>query len=137
MKCKIKETFNIRPDVLEEKIVMYLKKNAYRITEKGLGYIIFTEDEYSERRIARSDFHTRMGEGKFVFSYSACDETNVELIYLTSVTFFAVLVMLQCAFGIYANDFIMPIVMSLFLILPILFRIFYLNQHVFVEIVEC
>ena len=63
MKCKIKETFNIPPDVLEEKIVMYLKKNAYRITEKGLGYIIFTEDEYSERRIARSDFHTKIGEG--------------------------------------------------------------------------
>lgn len=136
-KYKIKKTLNVQTDVLEEKISRYLTKNSYRITERGLEYIIFVEDEFSDRRKSRSDFHTRIGEGKFVFKYSADHETNVELIYLTSVSYFAVLVMLVCAFGIYTNNIVMPIVFSFALTLPILYKIFYLNDRVFKEIMEC
>ncbi|WP_184550907.1 hypothetical protein [Mucilaginibacter sp. FT3.2] len=136
-KYKIKKTFNTQTEVLEEKISIYLRKNSYRITERGLGYIIFVEDEFSDRRKSRSDFHTRIGEGKFAFNYSADHETKVELIYLTSVSYYAVLVMLVCAFGIYTNNIVMPIVFSLALTLPILYKIFYLNEHVFKEIMEC
>nr|WP_068893334.1 hypothetical protein [Pedobacter panaciterrae] len=85
----------------------------------------------------RSDFHTRIGEGKFVYNCSVDNETTVELIYLTSVSYFAVLVMLVCAFGIYTNNIVMPIVFSFALTLPILYKIFYLNEHVFKEIMEC
>ncbi|MBB6237000.1 hypothetical protein HDC90_001617 [Pedobacter sp. AK013] len=134
-KYKIKKTLQIEADLLEEKINRYLIKNSYRITERGLGYIIFVEDEFSDRRRSKSDFHTRIGEGKFVFN-SINHETIVELIYLTSVSYFVVLVMLVCAFGIYTNNIVMPILSSFALTLPILFKIFYLNEHVFKEIME-
>ena|GEM_PF-3096358 len=136
-KYKIKRILKTRPEVLEEKVTNYLTKNSYRITEKGSGYIIFIEDEFSDRRISRSDFHTRIGEGKFVFNYSAENETSVELIYFTSVVYYVVLIMIVCAFGIYTNNIIMPIVFSIVLTAPILYRFFYLNEHVFNEIMEC
>lgn len=137
IKLKIKEILKIQPDVLEEKINTYLIQNSYRIVEKGSGYIIFIDDEFSDRRRSRSDFHTRIGEGKFQFNYSAEQETAVELIYLTPTSHYIFLVMLFSAFGIYVGNFIMPIVISLFLTLPILWRIFYLNEHVFNEIMQC
>jgi hypothetical protein len=136
-KYKIKKKLKIQADVLEEKINKYLIKNSYRITERGLGYIIFVEDEFSDRRKARSDFHTRIGDGKFVFSYLTDHETSVELIYLTSVSYFAVFVMLACAFGIYTDNLVMPIVVSFALTLPVLYKIFYMNEHVFKDVMEC
>lgn len=136
-KYKIKRVLKIRADVLEEKNNSYLTKNSYRIIERGLGYIIFVEDEFSNRRKFRSDFHTRIGEGKFVFNHSVDHETSVELIYLTSVSYFAFLIMLVCAFGIYTNNIVMPIVFSLALTIPIVCKIFYLNERVFKEILEC
>lgn len=136
-KYKIKKTLKIQADVLEEKINKYLTKNAYRITERGLGYIIFIEDEFSDRKKSRSDFHTRIGEGKFVINHSVDHETSVELIYLTSVSFIAVIIMLVSAFGIYTNNIVMPIVFSLVLTLPVLVKILYLKEHVFKEITEC
>lgn len=136
-KYKIKRVLKIRADVLEEKINSYLTKNSYRIIERGLGYIIFVEDEFSNRRKSRSDFHTRIGEGKFVFNHSVDHETSVELIYLTSVSYFAFLIMLVCAFGIYTNNIVMPIAFSLALTIPIVCKIFYLNERVFKEILEC
>jgi hypothetical protein len=135
-KYKIRKTLNIETDVLEEKISTYLAKNSYRITERGLGYIIFVEDEFSDRRKARSDFHTRIEQGKFVFNYTPDNETNVELIYLTSVSYFVFLVMAVCAFGIYTNNIVMPIVFSFALTLPFLYRMIYLNDRVFKEILE-
>ncbi|WP_413669587.1 hypothetical protein ACEN9X_06310 [Mucilaginibacter sp. Mucisp86] len=137
IKHKIRRTLQVPADVLEEKVSKYLTRNSYRITERGEGYIIFTEDEFSDRRKSRSDFHTRIGEGKFVFNYTGNQETSVELIYLTSTSYYAVLVMLVCAFGIYTNNIIMPIVFSLALALPFLYKTIYLNEHVFNEIMEC
>lgn len=137
IKHKIRRIFQVPADVLEEKISRYLTRNSYRITEKGEGYIIFIEDEFSDRRKSRSDFHTRIGEGKFVFNYIGNQKTTVELIYLTSTSYYAILVMLVCAFGIYTNNIIMPIVFSLALALPFLYKIIYLNEHVFNEIMEC
>ena len=137
IKLKIKRKFKIQPDILEKKINTYLLANSYRITERGRGYIIFVEDEFSDRRKSRSDFHTRIGNGKFVFNYVADDETFVELIYFTSVSYYVVLVMFFCVFGIYTNNFIMPIVFSFALTIPVLTKIGYLNERVFKEILEC
>ena len=136
-KYKVNRTINLPLEILDNKITIYLKTNSYRIVEKGLGYIIFVEDEFSDRRKSRYDFHTRIGEGKFIFNYLTDNETSLELIYFTSLTYFAFLVMLVCAFGIYLNVIIMPIVMSCILTLPIMVRILYLNEHVFAEIMEC
>jgi len=135
-KYKIKRTLHIRAEVLEEKISTYLNKNSYRITERGPGYIIFMEDEFSDRKKSRSDFHNRIGEGKFVFNNSVDQETSAELIYLTSVSYYMFLVMLFCAFGIYTNTIVMSIVSSFALAIPILYKILYLNVHVFEEIME-
>jgi len=136
-KYKIKETLQVRFEALEEKIETYLKNNSYRITARGNGYIIFVEDEFSDRRRARSDFHKRIGEGKFVFKYLTDDETSLELIYLTSFSYYMFLVMCVSAFGIYLNTVIMPIVMSMALALPFLLKIGYLNAHVFDEVMQC
>lgn len=136
-KYKVERSLKMQVDILEEKINIYLTKNSYRITERGSGYIIFVEDEYSDRRKFRSDFHTRIGEGKFVFNCMPDHETSVELIYLTSVWYYVILVMLVSAFGIYTNNIIMPMVFSLVLTIPVLYKIFYINEHVFKDIMEC
>ena len=137
LKYKIKATLAVRFGVLEEKIDTYLQNNSYRITERGQGYIIFAEDEFSDRRKSRYDFHNRIGEGKFVFKYLTDEETSVELIFLTSLSYYMFLVLALFAFGIYLNTIIMPIVMSTALTLPILLKIFYLNEHLFNEIMDC
>ena len=135
-KYKIKKTLNIRSEVLEEKIRTYLTKSSYRITEIGPGYIIFIEDEFSDRKKSRSDFHNRIGEGKFLFNNSADGETSAELIYLTSVSYYVFLVMVVSAFGIYTNTITMSVVSSFALAIPFLYKILYLNVHVFEEIME-
>jgi hypothetical protein len=137
LKNNIKITLKMRPDALEEKINTYLVKNSYRITERGQGYIIFVEDQFSDRRKSKSDSLTRIGEGKFKFAPTAEGETNVELIYFTSISSYIFIVMLVSAFGIYTNNIIMPIIFSIVFTTPILFRIFYLDGHVFKEIMQC
>ncbi len=134
---RIKKTFNSCTEILEKKINTYLEKNFYRVTERGPGYIIFVEDEFSNRRKARSDFHTRIGEGKFVFKNLTDREASIELIYFTYTSYYVVLVMVACALGIYINNIAMPIVFSIALAIPILYKIFYINEHVFAEIMEC
>ena len=136
LKLAIKKQIKIKPDVLEEKINNYLKNNFYRIVEKQAGYIIFVNDEYSDRKRARSDFHTRIGKGKFEFSYSSDQETSATLIYFTSLSYYFFLIMASSAFGIYTNNIIMPVVFSFVLAVPYVYRIMYLNQHVFNEILE-
>lgn len=133
---KIKGIINTETSVIEKKINAYLLNNSYRITERGSKHIIFTEDEFSDRRRSRSDFHTRIGGGKFLFGEKTDDGTCVELIYFTSISYYMVLVMLVCAFGIYTKNIIMPIVFSIVLAMPILYKIIYLNEHVFKEIQE-
>jgi len=136
-KHKIKTTLNVSVDVLAVKIEAYLTKKAYKITESSSGYISFTEDEFSDRKKSRSDFRTRIATGKFIFRRSANNETCLELIYLTSMTTYVVIVMLVCLFGIYTRNIIMPIVFAVFLTLPLLFKIVYQDEHVFKEIMGC
>ena len=136
-KYKVKRELKVPIDVLEERINCYLIKKAYKITEKGPGYLIFTEEEFSDRRRTRSDFHTRIGNGKFVFKSTGDDGTSLEFIHLTPLFEFFVLVILVNIGGFYLKTFIMPTVMSLFLTIPILYRIIYLNEHVFKEIMVC
>jgi hypothetical protein len=137
VKLNIKRKLQLEPSVLEEKIYNYLKMNSYRITERGSGYIIFIDDKFSNRRKSRSDFHTRIGEGKFEFNCLDRHETSVQLTYFTSFSYYVFLVMLSSAFGIYTNNIVMPIVFSLVLTIPVLYRIYYLNLHVFEEVMKC
>ncbi|MEJ2881847.1 hypothetical protein [Pedobacter sp. GR22-6] len=136
-KYKIKKSLKIDPKVLEEKINTYLLNNHYRIVERAPGYIIFMEDEFSNRRQSRSDFHNRIGEGKFIFTEKTDDGIYLELIYLTSLSYYIVTVMLVTTFGVYTNNIIMPIVISLALTTPILYKIIKVNERVFKEILEC
>lgn len=133
---KIKRTVDISLIELENKIYTYLRNNSYKISEKGTGYITFVEDELSNRRRSRSDFHTRIGEGKFIFHEDTNGNTKVELKYLTSINYYLSLVGLTLAFGIYTRNIIMPIIFSIVLATPILFKIFYLNEHVFDEVMS-
>ena len=136
-KRKVIRTLKVQPDVLEKKIEKYLTDNLYRIIERGAGYITFVEDEFSERRRSRSDFYARIGDGKFIFDYTAeKDETSAQLIYFTSLSYYFMIVVPLSAFCIYAKNIVMSIVFSAFFALPILFRVIYLN-NVFVDIMEC
>jgi hypothetical protein len=134
IKRAIKCQFELSPDVTEEKIKNYLKKNFYRVVEKGPGFIIFIDDEYSDRRSARSDVHTRIGEGKFDFSANA-EGTFVKLTYLTPISYPFFIMMAFMAGGLYVRS-ITPILMSLAFTLPIAYRIYYLNKNVFHEVLE-
>lgn len=134
IKLSIKRQIQVQPDDLQEKINNYLKKNYYRVTERGEGFIIFIDDEYSDRKRFRSDYHTRIGEGKFEF-HSSGQMTVVRLIYLTPVLYPIFLIMSFTAVGIFINSF-MPIFFSFAFSLPVLYKIHYLNEHVFNEILE-
>jgi len=61
IKISINKHVQLQPDVLEEKINRYLKQNFYRVIERGPGFVIFIDDEYSDRKRFRSDYHTRIG----------------------------------------------------------------------------
>lgn len=135
IKFRIKKKTQIQSDVLEEKINEYLNKNFYRIVDRGPGFIIFIDDEYSDRKRFRSDYHTRIGEGKFEFHFTG-QETDVKLIYLTPVLYPIFLMMLFAAAGMYSKSF-MPIFFSFGFSLPIFYKVYYLKEHVFNEILEC
>ncbi|MBD1363810.1 hypothetical protein IDJ77_08300 [Mucilaginibacter sp. ZT4R22] len=136
IKSKIKENFNIELDALELKINHYLASHFYRILEKGSDYIIFVDDEFSDRKRTRSDFHSRIGRGMFKFGQLTDRESYLELTYFTSLSHFIIMFFLFSAFCVYTNNFIMPIFISIGLTLPILIRIFHLNKHVFEEVMH-
>ena len=134
IKLDIKTKFELPEATLEQKVSEYLKNNFYRITDRGPGYIIFIDDEFSDRKTYRSDYHTRIGEGKFEF-HSSGEFTVIRLIYLTQVLYPMFLIMVFAAFGIYTKS-IVPIIFSFAFILPILYKMYYLKEHVFKEIAE-
>ncbi len=135
IKLSIQREVRLQSDVLDEKINKYLKKNFYRVIERGTGFIIFTDDEYSDRKRFRSDYHTRIGEGKLEF-YATDQKTIVRLIYLTPLFYPIFLMTVFATFGMYIKS-LMPIVFSFAFSLPIIYKIYYLNEHVFNEILEC
>ena len=130
-RSRAKKQLKTSPEELEERIKNYLINNFYRITERGAGYIIFVDDEFSDRKRSRSDFHTRIDIGKIEFYSSGNGETNVQLTYFTSILYPAFLAMLFTAFGIYIDNIIMPIIFSCVLSLPILTRVYYIKGRVF------
>ncbi len=136
IKFNIKQEVQLPAEVLEEKISKYLKKNFYRIVERGPGFVIFIDDEYSDRKRRRSDYHTRIGEGKFEY-YSTGNATFAKLIYLTDISYPIILMTLFSATGFYYAHTFVPALLSLAFTLPIGFKIYYLNEHVFSEILEC
>ncbi|MES2456543.1 MAG: hypothetical protein V4594_13415 [Bacteroidota bacterium] len=139
IKMKFKQTITkqiqIQQEDFEEKTLKYLNKNHYRITEKGPDYIIFIDDEFSERKSSRSDLFTRVGEGKLVFYTSVEQQTTAKLIYFTSITVPLSIMVLISAFGIYTETY-MPIVLSSVFVILIISRVFYLKDNVFREILE-
>ena len=134
IKLSIKKDLQLQPEILNEKIEKYLKNNSYRIIEKGSGFIIFIDDEYSYRKRLRSDYHNRISEGKFEFN-SLGNKTFVKLIYLTPVSYPIFIMMLFVVAGIYIQSFI-PIFFSFAITLPILLKIYNLNENVFNEILR-
>lgn len=135
IKRRIQKELPLQADVLEAKINNYLEKNFYRVVDRGAGYVIFIDDEYSDRKTYRSDFHTRIGEGKFEF-YATEQGATIKLTYFTPVLYPFFLMMVFVASGMYFK-FVAPIFMSLALTLPVLYKFYYLNEHVFNEVLEC
>ena len=134
IKLNIKRQVTIPPDDLEEKINRYLIKNYYRIIERGSGYVIFIDDEYSDRKQPRSDYHTRIGEGKLEF-HATGQGTFVKLTYFNSVLYPFLLTMLFVAYGMYYNT-VAPIIFSLAFSIPFIFKIYNMNDRVFDDILE-
>lgn len=134
IKLTIKKQVKIKTDVFEEKVNRYLEKKFYRVVDRGIGFIVFTEDEYSNRKRLRSDAHTRVGEGKFEF-HSNEDGTAIKLIYLTNITYPIILMTVFTAIGIYYGTFL-PGLTSVVFTLPIVLRIFYLKEHTIDDILE-
>jgi hypothetical protein len=134
IRLTIKRQVQLQPDLTEQKIENYLKNNFYRIIERGPGFITFKDDEFSVRKTSRSDIHSRIGEGKFEF-YVKDQGTLVTLIYLTPILYPFLIIMAFVGAGLYMNT-LGPIFMSLAFTIPIIYRIYYLDQHVFNEMLE-
>ena len=135
IKLKFKRLIQLEPEAFEKKVNIYLKKNHYKVIERGTGFIVFVNDESSNRKRHRSDFHTRIGEGKFEF-YTIGEETMVKLEYLTSIIFPVIFIMMCITASVSYRAF-SPIVLSIVCLLPILFKMAYLNENVISEIMEC
>jgi thiosulfate reductase cytochrome b subunit len=134
IKLNIKRQVHEPPELLREKIDKYLVKNHYRITERGSNYVIFKDDEYSDRKWARSDYHTRIGEGKFEI-HSSGQITELKLVYLTSVIFPVLGIMLLTGAAMFTKS-ALPIICSFVFSIPVLHKVLYLKEHVFNEILE-
>lgn len=135
IRFKIERQVSVSTDVLEQKINIYLKKNYYRVIDRGEGYVIFINDEYSDRRGSRSDFHNRIGEGKFEF-YATDEGANFKLIYFTPI-WFPVLWMTIFGIGaIYAKT-IVPIIMSFAFALPVVSKYYIMKAEVFDDVLAC
>lgn len=137
---KFKQTLTkeieIQPDDFKEKVISYLLKNHYRITEKGVDYIIFKDDEFSNRKQLGVDIYIRIGTGKFVFNKSHEGHTSAKLIYLTPITYPLFIMVVMSAFGVYIGT-ISPAIFSLAFTIPIIFRIFAIEGNVFKDVLDC
>jgi len=134
IKFSFEEDVPVSVDVLEERIFDYLKRNCYRISEKGIGYVIFIEDEYSDRKKSRSDFHNRVGEGKFIYNTNPTG-SHLKLICLTPILYPLFLFMLFSAMGVYVRS-VFPSVFASVLLIPIIVRYLALKNNVFEEIMR-
>ncbi|OJW17966.1 hypothetical protein [Mucilaginibacter sp. 44-25] len=121
---------------LENKVDFYLKRNFYRILEKGSNHIIFADEEFSDRKRQRSDFHTRVDKGKSEFGLLPDNNVYLELTYYTSISDLIILFLLFTAFCIYTNNFVMPFFLFAALTVPILIRIYSLNKNVFEDLLR-
>ncbi|WP_316834926.1 hypothetical protein [Pedobacter nutrimenti] len=130
----IKKELQLDPEKAEEKILKYLQKKSYKIIKDAAGSISFIDDENDNRKRYRSDFHTRIGEGRFeIQPGSQC--TTVKLIYYTPILFPILMMLGFIVIGIYAQSF--AALLGIFMFLPVLFKIASMNENVFKEILEC
>lgn len=138
MKIKyiIKQNFKTQPDVLEQKVIAYLASNCYKIVEKGVDFITFEEDRFSERTKRRSDLYDRIGEGRFTISCSEKDEVILQLTFFTSISYYIIVTTILGALSVYTKIIIMPIIMSICFALPIFFRVVNLKATVFEELTK-
>ena len=135
IRLTIRRQLEIQPDEFKNKVDIYLKNNYYRILEEGPGYVIFIDDEYSDRKRRRSDYHSRIGEGKLEF-YAKDNGTDAKLIFKTPVLYPIFLMMLFAIFGIY-NRLMMPVFFSTAFLLPVFYKIYYLKENVFSDLLAC
>lgn len=122
-------------DFIGGNIIIYLEKNFYRITCRGPASIIFIDDEYSERKRSRSDYHARIGEEKFKFN-STDQGAMIKLTYFTEVLPQILFIMLFAMVGMYIRC-IMPFLISFALLIPVAYKMYYLNDYVIDDILEC
>jgi len=134
IRFNIKKEIPVEPYVLENKINDYLKNNYYRVTERGDGFIYFTDDEFSNRKGSRSDYYSRINEGKFEFQ-STSQGTIVKLTYFVPVLQEIIVIILFETIAIYAHSFL--VVIPILIILNRVYIVYYLNEHVFKELMEC
>ncbi|WP_316837032.1 hypothetical protein [Pedobacter nutrimenti] len=125
----IKRELQLDPEKIEEKVVKYLQKKSYKIIENAAGSISFIDDANDNRKRYRSDFHARIGEGRF-----GSQGTTVKLIYYTPILFPTLMMLGFIVIGIYARS--LAALLGIFMFLPALFKIASLNENVFSEILE-
>lgn len=133
LKFSIKRQVQISPDALEDKINEYLKKNFYRVIERGAGFIFFVEDEFSTRRSSKGDYYSRIEEGRFEFQ-STNHGAIIKLTYFVPVLYEIFSVMLFIVVGLYAHSIIA--VLPVALVINFGYKIYYLNEHVLNNLLE-
>lgn len=134
IKFSIKKEIQLQPDIIEEKINKYLKKNSYRVTENVPGSIIFIDDRFSDRKTSKRDYYNRIEEGKFELQ-SKGESTIVKLVYLVPVLFEIIVITLIAASGAYFHN---PggILISFALTMSFGYKIYFLNKNVINDMLE-
>jgi len=130
----IKRELQLDPEKIEEKILKYLQKKSYKVVKNAAGSISFIDDENDNRKRYRSDFHTRIGEGRFEI-HPEIQCTTVKLIYYTPILFPSLMMLGFIVIGIYAQSF--AALLGILMFLPVLFKMASMNENVFNEILEC
>ncbi|TKC60138.1 hypothetical protein FBD94_14575 [Pedobacter hiemivivus] len=81
---KVKRVVQDEPQIIIEKITSYLKKFDYKVVERDEASLVFDENVYSDRTSSRSDYYTRVADGKFEIIVLD-QETIVSLVYRVSI----------------------------------------------------
>lgn len=101
-------------EVLYTKIIAYLKEFGYKITEANENMVAFSDDEFREKPATRSDYYTRIAEGKIALATDG-DEITLHFFYKIAV-FWELLILSVITVLSFSMDYAIIIIGTLVLI---------------------
>ncbi|PWG78232.1 hypothetical protein DDR33_23255 [Pararcticibacter amylolyticus] len=130
---KIQKLVHHAPEAIIEKITAYLTKSGYKIVERTETSLVFNEDVYSNRTSARSDYYTRVEDGKFEIVPSGSGIV-VNLVYRVSIMRELIFLLIILIVGITVDY--KALLLSALFVVNFIYKIRYLNNNIIDEILN-